>query len=56
MLLMIPFGGAVPYQNERSVDIYVDEYVDEWGTRWNKTGYSWPVDAPIAYPTKQEMI
>lgn len=50
--VMIAFGGAVPYQNERSVDIYVDEYVDEWGTRWKKTGYSWPVDAPIAYPMK----
>ncbi len=46
--VMIAFGGAVPYQNERSVDIYVDE----WGTRWKKTGYSWPVDAPIAYPIK----
>ncbi len=50
--VMIPFGGAVPYQDKRDADIYANEYVDEWGTRWKKTGYSWPVDAPIAYPIK----
>jgi len=46
--VMIPFGGAVPYQDEQNVNIYVDE----WGTTWKNTGYSWPVGAPIAYPIK----
>ncbi len=45
----IPFGGGCPgYSIASDSDIYIDE----WGTTYKRTEYSWPCDAPIAYPVK----
>ena len=45
----IPFGGGCPGY---SINSNNDIYMDEWGTTYKKTEYSWPCDAPIAYPVK----
>jgi len=45
----VPFGGGCPGY---SIGSDSNIYVDEWGTTYKRTKYSWPCDAPIAYPVK----
>lgn len=47
----IPFGGFKGY-TAAVIREEGDKYVDEWGTTYQRSGASWPVDAPVDYPIK----
>jgi len=47
-LLVIPFGGSSGFTSDSGND----RYKDEWGTTFQKQKSTWPVDAPVDFPVK----
>jgi uroporphyrinogen decarboxylase len=48
----IGYGGFGGYDTTEEHVLNERRYRDEWGTVYEKTGYSWPTDAPVDFPIK----
>ena len=48
--LFVAYGG---FCYSKNINIG-DTYTDEWGVTYKNTGVSWPVDAPVDHPIKDE--
>jgi uroporphyrinogen decarboxylase len=48
----IGYGGFGGYDSMQESALHDEHYKDEWGTVYKKTGYSWPIDAPVDFPIK----
>jgi uroporphyrinogen decarboxylase len=48
----IGYGGFGGYDTTDEFELDQNHYRDEWGTVYEKTGYSWPMDAPVDFPVK----
>jgi uroporphyrinogen decarboxylase len=48
----IGYGGFGGYDTTQERVLDERRYQDEWGTVYEKTGYSWPTDAPVDFPIK----
>ena len=49
-MIVVPFGGLSGFTPESGGA----EYQDEWGTTFRKQESTWPVDAPVGFPIKDE--
>ena len=43
-------GAFIGYGGSEEAPLGENRYRDEWGTVWEKTGFSWPSNAPVDHP------
>ena len=48
----VGYGGFGGYDTTDEFEIDDLHYRDEWGTVYEKSGFSWPIDAPVDFPIK----